>query len=218
MELDDAKSAWAALDRRLQQHNRLQFQLFAERRLDKMRGSLRPLFWGQIAQIFFGVCFVAMAGVLWAGKPDVAAVIVAGVVVHLYGVLCIVMAGVTLGRIGRLDYAAPVLEIQKRLAGVRKAYVFSGIIAGLPWWFLWVPILMVLSAYAGVDLSARAPSLVWIGMGIGVAGLLATWWFHRWSRDPKRPRLARAMEDSIVGRSLLKAQAQLDELKRFEQE
>jgi hypothetical protein len=217
MELDEFKSAWKSLDARLARDNALSLQLLRDRRTDKARSSLRPLFWGQLAQMAFGLVFIVLGGLLWSTRPDVASVIVAGVVVHLYGLACAVLAGATLAGIGKIDYAAPVLEIQKALARVRKLYIVGGIVAGLPWWFLWVPLLIVLSALIGVDLVARAPGMVWIGLAVGAIGLLGTWWFHRWSRSPARPRLAEAMEDAVTGRSLRRAQAQLEELQRFEQ-
>ena len=49
-----------------------------------------------------------------------------------------------------------------------------------------------------------------------IAGLLATWWFHRWARRPERAAFGRKMDDSLTGGSLRKALAQLDELERFE--
>jgi hypothetical protein len=218
MELDDFKSAWQALDQRLARDSAINLQLFRDHRLDKARSSLRPLFWGQVLQMGFGVAFIALAALLWSSKPEVASVIAAGVVVHAYGVACILMAGIVLAGMGKVEYSVPVLEIQKQLARVRRAYIVSGMVAGLPWWFLWVPVLMVGVGLGGVDLYARAPSLVWSGLGIGAAGLLATAWFHRWSRSGERPRLARAMEDAVTGRSLRKAQAHLEELVRFERE
>lgn len=218
MELDDFKSAWQSLDQRLQRSNAINLQQFRDRRLDKMQSSLRPLFWGLIVQMLFGVGFVLLAAMLWMTQPHALTVIAAGVIVHAYGVVCIVMAGITLGRIRNIDYAMPVLEIQKHLARIRRIYILGGMIVGLPWWFLWVPILTVLLALVGVNLYTHAPSVIWIGLGIGAAGLLATWWLHRWSRSPNRPRLARAMDTAVTGRSLSRAQAQLDELKRFEQE
>lgn len=218
MELDDLKSAWKALDRRLERDATIHLQLLRERRLDKARGSLRPLYIGQILQMLWGLGFILLGALLWSTKPDVAAVIAAGVVVHAYGVVCIIAAGIVLGGIGRIEYAAPVLEIQKRLAHVRRAYIVSGMVAGLPWWFLWVPLLIVLLGLAGVDLYAHTPATVWIGLGVGALGLLATAWFHRWSRNPARPRLARAVENAVTGASLRRAQAQLDELQRFERE
>ena len=142
----------------------------------------------------------------------------AGIVVQLYGIATIAMAGQTLLRIREIDYTQPVVDIQKRLAVLRRTYIVNGMLAGLPWWFLWVPLLMVLAGLGGHDLYANAPELVWIGLGVGVAGLAATAWFHGWSRDPARPRLARAVDASVTGGSLQRARAQVDEIARFESE
>ena len=218
MELDDFKSAWKALDQRLERESAIQLQLLRDRRLDRARTSLRPLYIGQILQMFWGLAFIVLAAVLWSTRPEAAAVIAAGVVVHAYGVVSIIAAGLVLGGISRVDYAAPVLELQRRLARVRRAYIVSGMVAGLPWWFLWAPLLIVLVGLTGVDLYARTPATVWSGLAVGAIGLVATAWFHRWSRHPSRPRLARAMDDAVTGSSLRKAQAQLDELQRFERE
>jgi hypothetical protein len=218
MELDDIKSAWQALDRRLQRDHSLQLDALRERRLDGARGSLRPLFWGQVAQVLFGLPFILLATLLWASHPQHASVVVAGVIVHAYGVLTIIAAGVVLGRIGGIDYSAPVLEIQKKLLRVRTLYIRGGMVAGLPWWFLWIAILQVLAGMRGVDLLEQAPSLPWIGYGIGIAGMLATWWFHRWARRPERADFGRRMDDQLTGGSLRRALAQVEELGRFERD
>lgn len=218
MELEDFKSTWQALDRRLQLDNALQLHTLRERKLDKARGSLRPLFWGQIAQILFGTAFILFAALLWASHPAHASSIVAGVLVQAYGVLTVIAAGVVLGQLGNVDYAQPVLAIQKQLLRARALYIRSGMVAGLPWWFLWIAILQALAGLADVNLLAKAPALVWSGYGIGAAGLLATWWFHRWARRPERAALGRKMDDSLSGGSLRKALAQLDELQRFERD
>ena len=218
MELDELKSAWQALDRRLQLDNSLKLHDLRERKLDKARGSLRPLFWGQVAQILFALPFIALAALLWMSRPEGVAVIAAGVVLHAYGVVTIIAAGVVLAQIRKIDYSSPVLQIQTQLARVRTLYIRSGMLAGLPWWFLWVVVLIVLAGLGDTNLLVKVPSLVWSGLGIGVAGLLATWWFHRWSRRPERAEFGRKMDDSLTGGSLRKALAQLEELKRFEQE
>lgn len=217
MELDDLKPAWQALDRSLERQSTLNLAIFRAGRVDRLRGSLRPLFWGQLAQmLLLGLPFIALATLLWASQPQHAAVIVAGVIVHAYGVLAIVSAGIVLGQIGRIDHAEPVLEIQKRLARLRKLYIRSGMVVGLPWWFLWIAILQVLAGLRGVDLAHTAPSMLWIGYGLGAAGLLGTAWLHRWARRPERAALGAKMDASLSGGSLRKAQAQLDELLRFE--
>ena len=218
MELDDFKSAWKTLDARLARDNQLNLQVLRDRRLDKARSSLRPVVWGQVLQMGFGVAVIALGALLWSTRPGVASVIVAGVLVHAYGVACIALAGMTLASLGKIDYAAPVLEIQMQLARVRRLYIIGGLVLGLPWWFLWVPILVVLAALAHIDLSAHAPGVVWGGLAIGAIGLLGTWCFHRWSRSPARPTLAAAVDDAVTGRSLRRARQQLEELQRFERE
>ena len=223
MEPDDLKLAWQALSRRLERHDALQAHALLEQRKQKALNRLRPLFWGQVAQTLFGIPFIVLAALLWIRAGQSAdglpwTTIVAGIVVQLYGIATIAMAGQTLRRIGEIDYAQPIVDIQKRLATLRRTYIVNGMLAGLPWWFLWVPLLMVLSGLGGTDLYARAPGTVWIGLGVGAAGLLGTAWLHRWSRGPARPRLAKFMDDSVTGASLRRAQAQIDEVARFEAE
>ena len=59
---------------------------------------------------------------------------------------------------------------------------------------------------------------IWITLAVCLSGLVGTWWFYRWSQRAGYPRLAKAMHDTVIGTSLRKAQAQLNELERFEKE
>jgi hypothetical protein len=215
MEPDDIKSAWQSLDRRLQRQHALELHRFREEKLQRMRSGLRPLLLGQCLQVLFGIGVVVLAAALWSTHPRAAAVIVAGVIVHAYGVACIVGAGATLGAMARIDHAAPVLEIQKQLARVRKVYVIGGMVLGIPWWFLWIPFVMVLAGLAGIDVFARAPSFVYWGVAVGALGMLGTWWVYRWSRRPAR---AQALDDALSGASLRRARARIEELERFERD
>ena len=216
MELDDLKSAWQILDRRLETQTALQLHVFREGKLDKLRGSLRPLVWGQVAQIVFGALMIVLGVACWAQNPDVPMLFGAGLSLHVYGVVAIIFAGVTLGRIGRIDYAAPVLAIQKQLAQLRRTYILNSLCAGLPWWLLWIIAPMALLGLAGVDIASRAPEFVWISLAVGAAGLLATLWSLRWAQDPRRPRLASLVDASMTGASLRKARRFLDEIAQFE--
>lgn len=219
MELDDLKHAWQTLDRRLEQQHTRQFQQLRAGKLDTLRRRLRPLVWGQTAQLLFGIVLVLASGMFWTAHRDQLHLLVAGIVMHAYGIGVIIISGITHGRLSRIDYAAPVLEIQKQLANLRRLYVIGGMCVGLPWWLLWLPAaMMTLKALFGADLYTNVPGLVWINLAVGTAGLLATAWFHRWSQHPARPRLARIMENSLTGASLRNAQAVLDEVRRFEQD
>jgi serine/threonine-protein kinase len=219
MELDELKVAWRTLDRRLEQQNALSLKLLVDRRLDTLRSRLRPLYWGQMLQMLFGIVLVVAAAMFWTAHRQVPHLLLAGLCLHLYGIATIVFGGVTLALIGRIDYAAPVLTIQKQLAGLRRFYIRNAMAIGLSWWLLWVPLLMMfLMGLYGADLYAHAPSVAYLGLAIGVAGLLFFWWLHRWSRDGRRPLLAKFLSDSMTGSSLRKAQAVLDEIARFERE
>lgn len=218
MELDDLKTVWQSLDRRLEQQNRLAWNQLKDRRLEKAKSGLRPLYWGQIVQSVCGIPVILLGVATWSQHLDVPSLVVAGLALHMYGVLMIVCAGRTLWLISRIDYAAPVVGIQRELAELRRAYAIGGMAVGLPQWVMWMPFFMALLGLVGVDLFARAPSVIFAGLAIGIAGLLLTWWFHRWSLHPNHPKLAKFMEDSVTGKSLLKAQKILDDVRRFEEE
>lgn len=216
MHPDDLKRTWQALDRQLQRADRLQLHAMLQHARQRVRGTLRPLLWGQLLQLPFGLACIALAALLWSRGALPAHVIAAGVAVHAYGVITVAMAGIVLGRLLRIDYGAPVLEIQRQIATTRRWYVVGGLLCGLSWWLLWVPALMVLAALAGIDLAARAPGVVWIGLGVGVAGLALCAALYRWSRHPARPRLKRIVDDNLGGASLRKASRVLDEVQHFQ--
>lgn len=217
MELDDLKAAWQTLDRRLDAQSALNLHIFKDGKLDKALRGLRPLAWGQAFQIVCGVVLILLSVSFWSMHLDVAHLLLAGLIVHVYGVLMIVCGGVTISMIGRIDYAAPVLAIQKQLGQLRRFYIRTNIGLGLAWWLLWMPLLMMFFTSAfGADLYANASSVIWGGTAIGIAGLLLTWCLYRWSRHPSRPQMAQAMEDSVAGNGLKKAQSVLDEIARFE--
>lgn len=219
MELDELKSAWQVLDQRLDTSNRLQLLAFRERKLDQLKRRLRPLFWGQVAQMALGVLVLLSAVGFWTGHRQEWSMLLSGLVLHAYGVVMIMTGGITLGRMGAIDHSAPVTVLQKQLGSIRRFYILSGMWAGLPWWFLWMPILaMLVKSGTGVNMFEKAPSMFVIGTTIGVIGLAATRWFHHWSRDPSRPRLAKAVEDGVTGRSLRSAQAVLNEIAAFEKD
>ena len=135
---------------------------------------------------------------------------------HVYCLGLIIIGAVVQASIARLDYAAPVLVIQRQLLKLRRIYAVGGaLVVGLPWWFLTAPLLVVLSRGA---IMQNAPLVIWSQLAIGAVGLLATWWFHRWSHRPERAALARKLDASTTGGSLRRALAATDDIARFEQE
>ena len=218
MELEELKTTWETLNQHMKRESAISLALYTDRKLTAVRSRLRPLFLGQILQLFFGLGFLLLAVLLWSTRPTAVSVIIAGIVIHAYGVACVILAGVVMGAIARIDYAGSVLEIQEKLARVRRAYILAGIIAGLTWWFLWIPLLMVLLALVHVNLYSNAPALVWAGSAVGVVGLAAMLWLYAYARKPGHEGLRRFVDEAVVGRSLQRAQAQLDEIQLFAHE
>lgn len=213
MELDDFKQTWQSMDRRLEQQFALSVQLFRDGRLDKVHRGLRPLVWGQAIQILCGALGLLVLGPIWVTHWRDGAVLASGLVVHAYCVGLIVLGAKVEYAIARLDYGAPVVEIQRQLTQLRRTYAVHGaLFLGLPWWFLTAPLLVVLSRGA---IMTAAPSAIWSQLAIGAAGLAATAWFYRWSHRPERAGFARKIDDATTGGSLRRAQAALDEIARF---
>lgn len=218
MELDELKQAWQSLDRRLQQQNTLQLAVLREQKTGRIQSSLRPLFWGQVAQIAFGIVMLVAGVWLWRHLHAIAAILVAGVVVQLYGVATIIAGSVVLEGIAGIDRSLPVLELQQRLAKLRRAYLIGGMVVGLPWWVLWmVPPVILLSLHAH-ETGTSIPAAAWGWFASGAAGLVATLGFFRWLRRPGREALAKRLDDAAAGSSLRKAQAELDALARYAEE
>lgn len=215
MELDDLKTAWQTLDRRCAAQSALDLHIFKEGKLDKLRRGLRPLIRGQVAQIVFGAALIFFSASFWTRHGDVPHLLIAGASMHVYAIVTIILAGITLGMVSRIDYAAPVLAIQKQLAQLRRTYIINGLCAGLPWWLLWMTLLQMVSMNVfDADLYAGAPGWVLCCYAAGIVGLLATWKLHRWSRG--RPKRAQAVDDSVTGNSLRQAQRFLGEIAEFE--
>lgn len=216
MKLDTLKSAWAALDHKLDSQNALLLQQARRSRLQSLRHKLRPLAWGQTLQMLLGVPVILLGVSAWqAGGPS--HLVVAGIIVHVYGIAMILLGGLVHGSLARFDLDAPVLAVQQRLARLHRLYVIGGTTLGLAWWVLWIPFMMTLFALVGADFyrGVGAPVIAAMTAG-GVLGLLATWAFDRWAR--RRPELHRKLRRAMAGESLARATAELEALQRFERE
>ncbi|HYM85311.1 MAG TPA: serine/threonine protein kinase [Pseudoxanthomonas sp.] len=214
MELDELKTAWQTLDRRLQQHNAINLQLFKDTKLEKARSSLRPLFWGQMLQLLLGIGLIVLGIACWTRNTDVAGLFVAGMLVHTFGVITIAAAGITLGLMGNIDYSAPVLKIQKQMAMLLRFYTVNSDVCGLPWWIMWVLVVVAFAGLGQVDPQATTPAWIWISLVIGVAGLLGTWCFHLWKQ--RTPAQHARVADG--GDGIRRSQRILDEITQFEKE
>ena len=133
---------------------------------------------------------------------------------YSHGLATVIFGGVTIGRIASIDYAAPVVAIQKRVGAVGSEPTPPG----QP--VLWTalvscgsPIFVLeMNANLGIDLFVTLPAFIWINMAIGVAGFVATAWYLR----RRNARSVGMPDDTDVPRSLREAKGELEEISRFE--
>jgi len=215
LELDDLKSAWQSLDRKLDLQNALLLDQAREKRFKTLGRRLLPLRFGKVGQMLFGGLLIWPAVQVWPELMDGSLLFWSAIAIHVYGVALIALGGIMHGKLSEIDRGESVLENQKRLAQARRFQVLSGIAVGLPWWFIWVPCSAVVAAAGpGVDIYANAPGLMaWMFFG-GVAGWALTIVAYRWAM--KKPQWAARLEKTAAGRSFDRAREVLDELEAFE--
>lgn len=217
MVLDDLKPAMAELDRKASQAHSLGVATYKEQKLDRTRASLRPVLWEHACQIALGVLIAVAVGPFWWNHRAEPGLLLSGLVLHVYAVLMIALGTRVIVLIRTLQLDAPVVQIQKALATLRRSYVMTGFVVGMPWWLLWIPLISVVF---GLDPIADVPQ-TWgfINLFIGVVGILGTLWFfrHLWTAPADSER-RRGAEESVAGRSFKNAQRFLDEIARFERE
>jgi hypothetical protein len=219
MELDELKQAWQTLGHRLERQEAIQLEILKDRKRDKVRSNLRPLFWGQLQQFLLGLGLIALGVVCWTRNTDISQLLAAGILVHAFGAITAVMAGITMALIGSIDYSTPVLRIQKRMGLLLRFYTLNAAICGLPWWIMWLPVVVAFAGLGETDPSSEAPLWISISLGIGVAGLLGTWGWSLWSKRSGRSSLGQTTSEDYIamdgGDGIRRGQKLLDEIARF---
>ena len=214
MELDDFKAAWQTLDARLARQDALQLELLRGQKQVQARRHLRPLVFGMALQALLGLGLVLLGVGCWRQNLDVPGLLATGIALHAFGIMHIALAGIVSGLALNVDYAAPVLLIQKRLRLLLRLQVFNSNACGAPWWILWVLVVIGFAGLSPVPV-APTPAWIWTSLAIGVLGMVATWWWAargtRGSHDP----LAR-MDDGADG--IRRSLRIFDDLERFERE
>lgn len=232
LEADELKRAWRALEQRLERTHRLELASHRRSRVLDVRRSLRPLVAGQLAQAALGTLMIVWFALFWVGHRDDLALLSLGAIGQAWAGVITALALRELIDVSRLDYAAPVLALQKQLALLRARRLRAApflIVSGCA---MWLPVTLVV--FAQLDGSARwsadAPrlvawfewalrpqALVWLLANVVLVPIVAGVAL-RWARDVRRPSLARRVDEELAGRSLTRAEALLAEVAEFERE
>ena len=219
MELDEMRNAWLSLDRRLERQEALNLATFREGRLDRLRATLRPLLIGRIVQIVAGGVLALAFAPFWLEHLATPHLFVVGASLHLYALMLIVGGARDVYLIRRIDYAAPVVEIQQRIGELRAWLLRSAPVHGTAGCFVWVPfVLWAFMVLFGADVYAHAPEVVYWLLASSVVPFAAMLLVLRWVRRPGRSKWAAMLERSVVGERLTRAQRFLDEIAAFARE
>lgn len=217
MELDELKGAWQALERKLDRQHALALHDFRTGRLANARRGLRPLVAGQVVQAAAGVALMAIFAPYWVRHWGEWHLVAYGVSLHLYGLMLTVFAGRDLVHVAGIDYAAPVLEIQKRLGELRAQRVQVGPAFAFAGCLVWIPLVLAIFQSLGADIWMHRPDVVGWLVASGIISVGVAWALIAWIRLARNAKLRKSMDDDAAGRSLTRAQAVLDEIARFEQ-
>jgi hypothetical protein len=218
MELDELKQQWQALDRKLDRSLTLNMRLLTEARTRSSKRQLLPLLLLQPLQALVGVSLVIFFARFWSANLEAPALVAGGLMLHALSIGLIIDAVMRMLLIMRINYASPVLTIQRYLALLRRWEVRSFNWAWAGCWLATPAMLLVgVKLAAGVDLWAIWPAAVaWTAIG-GAGGAAASFAFARWARRSPG-RLGAALDRFYVGHSIARAQAALDEIDEFARE
>jgi hypothetical protein len=220
MELDEMKQAWSTLNRQLAQQQALTLHIYRNDRAERLRRRVRPLLWGQSMQILLGIAIALWGISFWSTHVHVWQAMACGIAMQVFGTLAVIFPARVLALAYTIDYAAPVLDIQRRVAQLRawrvkvEAPVFA-VLGSL----IWIPALLMLIQYgadsAGLELwSNMSGSMSWLWL-CGAASLAAVGLVYALMC---RFGLRRRLEDSFAGHSVTRAEAMLEEIAQFERE
>src|SRR3546814_4125347 len=106
MEVYDLQQAVQSRERQLQQQKRINLQLLTESHLRKAKAGLRWLQAFSVAQIAIGAVVTVFCARFWIAHMHEPALLLSGIVLHVYG-LAMIISGVTENLLlVRHDYAA----------------------------------------------------------------------------------------------------------------
>lgn len=221
MELDDLKQALTRLDQRFEAQAAVDMGNARREVRGRAEDRLRPLARGQIGLIVAGAITAFIGVAAWHGSSGSGGMgpFVSGIILHVYGVAMILFGVLVRVLIANIDWAAPVLSIQRRLAKVRRAYVLAGVMLGLTWCVLWMPVMVAaFFLLLGIDIVTPSPG-TWLWLGASGVGLMAAVGaFYLWASATGRDAITNAFDRAFTGEPLGRAQTDLAAIHAFERD
>jgi hypothetical protein len=198
---------------------RLNQRLAKAETLDRTRSKLRfvrLVLWYEIA---FGVLACLLIGSYLFDHLGAIRFALPAAVLHLGAILALGAAVRQLVALGHLDYAGPVVQIQRRLAELHALRARSNRWLLLSSPMIWALLIIVVPhGLIGLD-AYRAFGLPWVAgnLAFGIAVLCGVAWIcRRFPAATQNSKILRSLGDDITGRRVAAVSAFLEDLKVFE--
>src|SRR6187549_1392970 len=200
MELDDLRQQWQAMDRKLDRSIALNLRLLTEKRTRWTKLRLVPMLLLQPVQIVIGLALTIFFARFWIANLGTWSLVISGVFLHVLSIGLIIDAVVRTLLIVRINYAAPVVTIQRYLALMRRWEIRS---FKWGWVAIWLalPALLMVGAKLSTTLnlwSVAPNAVIYTAIG-GLVGVGLSYLFDLFAR--RSPRLGAAMDNMYVGYS-----------------
>lgn len=215
MELDELKASWRRLDQQVQELTLINRRLLIDAAIRKARWRLAPLVTGAAVGAFVGAFFAVLAAVYMLDHLGSPLALFAGGTLFVMSLAFFVMHAGRLNLVRRIDYARPILEIQRSLASLQRweARSFQAV------WIACCVLPLTALNGAVITLAGRAiwdgapvyllvNALVWLALGLGPLLL-----YHGSRR--RKGKLAARMNVFLGSQSIASARAAIEEIDEF---
>ena len=220
LDLDSLQQRWQAQDAKLDQALRINARLWQRTEMAEPRGSLRWLRVGSVFNILLGGLFLLWTGSFIQANWGLWTLVLPAVALHAWLIAAVATTVHELVLASGIDYDAPIVQIQARLAALRVANLRALrvlFITGVPVWTVSLIVLLFQSLF-GVDLVERLGAGVVLALfvghlALGYAIVAAGRWVER--RFADSPAL-RDIVDGLAGYNLQQAEQRLAKVAAFQ--
>lgn len=220
MELDELKQRWEATDRRLDAILKINTRLLQSPLLDRAQTALRRLTWLISIELAFDLVLAMCLGAFNAAHWHRPRFLVPGAALHIFMIAIIIQQVRQLVMLGQLDYAAPIIDIQKRLVSLRAMRIRFMQWVLVSSFLLWPLLLIVglkaflhIDAYIAFGAKWLVSNAIFGAIVIGAAFLISRRFADRMDRSPLVQRFMR----DLAGYNLNSAEKFLASVREFEQ-
>jgi hypothetical protein len=219
MDIDDLKTAWRALDDRIESASALNAHVLRQLTLNRAQSALRPVAWRLWGEIALAVAAAILLGAFLGDHWRTASFAIPAVLLHAAAIASIASGAAQLQRLKAIDYAQPVVGIQGALAelAVKRARQTRWHL--LLAFLLWTPFAIVaLKGLFGFDVY-RWFGTGWVaanaGFSVAITPLMI-WLVRRFDDRIRREGILASLADDLTGRRLAVANGLLAEVGAFE--